>query len=659
MAPDSRGNKGEDVFGGQQLSSSVEDRDHRSLTTARRRSRGSTQDVRSSSSRHRRSSQGASYHDRGLFPVPEPARSNDPQQSADPHQSAPRSQRAVRISQNGRLILVWVVLLLGILSLVFRLMMLQVINSSELSRQAQHQQLVRVAPFMARRPITDRQGHVLAVDQLVYQLYAHPKLFTQSKSDIAVLLAPILEITPKELVNIFDQGDTGVMVRIDVPENSADRIQALALDGIELIKSHQRFYPQAGLAADVIGYVSQDQDGQAGIEYSQQALLTQSSRLVDMKRTANGLLVPTQQSDLPQSDDLRLQLTLDMRLQRAARASLRQGLQQHGAKRGTIIVMDSHDGSILTLVSEPSYDPNRYYQADIETFRNWAVTDLYEPGSTFKPLNVAIALETKAVRVGDRFNDEGRIYIGQWVIENYDYSVAGGRGWLTIPEILMHSSNVGMVRIVQRMKPSVYYNWLQRLNLGQKSRIDLPFEVPSQLKSQSQFTQVPVESATTAFGQGFSLTPVQLMQAMSPLANNGKLVTPHVLNGLVDAKGQLYWKPDLPLPQRVFSPEVSSTVLKMMEKVVEGGTGRFAQIPGYRIAGKTGTAQKANSTGGYYKRAKITSFISIFPVENPRYMTLVVIDEPLGDNAFGSTVAAPIAKDVMEQVILTEGIPPQ
>ncbi len=561
--------------------------------------------------------------------------------------------------QRSRLIVVWALLMAGIIGLALRLMVLQVINSSELSRQAYQQQSVYVYPFLARRPITDRQGQVLAVDQLVYQLYAHPKLFTKTKADVAALLAPILDKSPGELVAMFNRAETGIMVRLDVAENSADRIAKLELDGIELLKSHQRFYPQQSLAADVVGYVSQDQDGQAGVEYSQQALLTQSSRLVGMRHTANGLLVPKQRAELPSGDDLRLQLTLDMRLQRSVRNSLRQGLQQHGAKRGTIIVMDAQDGSILALASEPSYDPNRYYQADVATFRNWAVTDLYEPGSTFKPLNVAIALETKSILPTSHFHDDGRIFIDEWRIENFDYSTVGGRGWLSVPEILIHSSNVGMVRMMQQVRPSTYYAWLQRLNLGQKSGVDLPFEVPSQLKGQAQFTQVPIEPATTAFGQGFSLTPIQLMQAISPLANGGKLVTPHVLSGLVDPKGQLYWKPDFPSPRRVFSPQVSQAVVAMMEQVVQSGTGKLAHIPGYRIAGKTGTAQKATATGGYHSRAKITSFVGILPANAPRYVVLVVIDEPLGDRAFGSTVATPIAREVMEQLILVEGIPPQ
>ncbi|MDW8202674.1 MAG: penicillin-binding protein 2, partial [Cyanobacteriota bacterium SKYGB_h_bin112] len=558
-----------------------------------------------------------------------------------------------------RLILVWLVLLLSIIGLMIRLMVLQLIDSPELSQKAQQQHSVYVSPFLARRPITDRQGTILAIDQLVYQLYAHPRLFTRPRSEIATLLAPILDMPATELLRTFDRAETGILVKLDVPESSADRILKLGLEGIDLVKSRQRFYPQQELAADVVGYVSQDQDGQAGIEYSQQALLTQTSRPVEMQLTANGLLVPQQPSELPNGDHFRLQLTLDMRLQRSARNSLRKSLQQYGAKRGTVIVMDARDGSLLALASEPSYDPNRYYVADLDAFRNWAVTDLYEPGSTFKPLNVAIALETKAVLPNSRFYDVGRLYIDEWTIENYDYSEIGGRGWVTIPEILIHSSNVGMVRIMQQLKPSVYYAWLQKLNLGNKSGVDLPFEVPSQLKSRTQFVQAAVEPATASFGQGFSLTPVQLMQAISPLVNDGKLVTPHVLKGMVDAEGHIYWRPDLPAPRQVFSPRTSRTVLAMMEEVVTSGTGRTAAIPGYRIAGKTGTSQKAKASGGYYKQASIASFFGVLTVNNPRYVVLAVVDEPLGERAFGSTVAAPIVKEVMEQLILIEGIPPE
>jgi len=542
--------------------------------------------------------------------------------------------------------------------LLLNLYRLQVSQASVLEEKARRQQMVYLRPFVPRRPIVDRNGNVLAVDQPVYTLYAHPKLFKKSKQDMAVLLAPMLKKTPSELEKLFNQKKSGIRVGPALTEEVADQIARLSANGLELIQQYSRLYPQQDLAADVVGYVDVDHRGQAGLEYSQEKLLERAVRTIRLSRAGNGALMP---DHVPEGflhfDDLRLQLTLDSRIQRAARFALKQKIEQFRAERGTVIVMDALDGSLLSLVTEPTYNPNQYYNFNVGLFKNWALADLYEPGSTFKPLNVAIALETGAIQPDSRFNDTGQIQIGKWSIANYDFESKGGRGILTVPQILEYSSNIGMVRIIQQMKPAVYYNWLEKLGLGQKVGIDLPFETAGQIKSQREFTGTPVEPATTAFGQGFSLTPLQLAQMHATLANGGKLVTPHVVQGLYDSKGQIYWQPRLSTPRPLFSPATTHAVLNMMESVVRDGTGKNAQIPGYRIAGKTGTAQKASPTGGYYTNAKITSFVGIFPVESPRYVVVAVVDDPKGE-AFGSTVAAPIVKSVIEALIAIERIPP-
>ncbi|WP_232731601.1 peptidoglycan D,D-transpeptidase FtsI family protein [Kamptonema formosum] len=568
---------------------------------------------------------------------------------------------AVGLAQRMRLVVVWLILMAGSLMLGANVYKLQVIQGKELTDKARDQQHDVQQQLVPRRPIVDRQGNILAIDRPVYTLYAHPKMFEKPAAEIAAELAAILpanlNLTAGKLIDKFSTAPSGILIDELLPQEVGVRIAQLNLNGLDLREQFSRFYPHQELAAEIVGYFDflNEKKPQAGVEYSQQDLLEPSIT----PDPSNPIAATVQQESmgfLP-IDDLRLQLTVDTRLQQAARSALQQKMKEYSAKRGTAIVMDVRDGSLLSLVSEPSYDPNKYYNFTSEHFNNWAVTVTYEPGSTFKPIVVAIALESQSITPDSVFNDSGEIYIDGWQIANADYEYAGGRGALTLSQILQYSSNIGMVQVEQKIRPKVFYSWLERLGLGKQLSIDMPGAGASQLASQQDFLASPVNAATTAFGQGFSLTPLQLIQMHAALANGGKLVTPHVVRGLYNSAGEPSWTPELPPPTPLFSPTTTKAVLSMMEAVVTDGTGKAAAIPGYRIAGKTGTAQKANPNGsGYYENAKIVSFVGIVPADAPRYAILVVVDEPLGGS--GGAVAAPVVKSIIEALIPIAGIPP-
>ncbi|MFQ3585601.1 MAG: penicillin-binding protein 2 [Cyanobacteriota bacterium] len=547
-----------------------------------------------------------------------------------------------------------------------RLVYLQHHQAPMLQERAEAQQRAQLRPFIPRRSILDRhsiakqQAELLAVDRPVYTLWAHPRLFgRRTPQDIAAALSPVLRRPVEQLT---EQLTSNQAVRVErwVSQEVADQIQALFLDGLELVSERQRIYPQKEMAAEVVGYVDLDHQGQAGLEYSQQGLMERTVQPVTIPRDGYGQLLAAEVPEgLLQSRETVLQLTLDMRLQRAARAALKTQLQRFQALRGTVIVLQPQMGEILALVSEPTYDPNRYYEFDPGLFRNWAVTDLYEPGSTFKPINIAIGLDAGAFSADERVYDEGRILIGQWPIQNYDYNQRGAHGWISVTDILKQSSNVGMVHLMRRLDPRQYYNALVRLGLNERSGVDLPFEPASRLKPLRQFLTVPVERATTAFGQGFALTPLQLATIHCIIANGGWKIQPHVVRGLVEKDTDtLVWGSAQPQPVRVLSEQATLTVRTQMRDVVDFGTGQSAKIEGYEIGGKTGTAQKAGPRGGYLPGKRITSFVGYFPAIRPNYVILAVIDEPRGEDAFGSTTAAPIVRSVIQEIITLEGIRP-
>ncbi len=612
----------------------------------------------------------------------------------------------------------------GAIALWVNLVRLQIVGIPQIRAVLVARNTPNVSTAVHRRPIVDRNGHILAIDRATYTLYAHPQLFDEKPYDIAVRLAPLLDRSVRDLYRTLQTAPSGIRLNDFLTQSDAKAIQALRLNGLELAEHPTRLYPNNDLTADIVGYVDFDGRGQAGVEYSYRNRLTiepvtdettgdqavteepdrepsselETSQPIPSSDTANPNSDPSSSpnsnppkpspesalesspddavdqapdrtiarslSDLQYDEytgsrnDLRLQLTLDLRLQRTARRLLTETVKTSQAKRGILMVMDARDGSILCSTTYPSYNPNAYFEADIERFKNWALSDLYEPGSTFKPINVAIALEAGAIQPDDRFDDPGQIFVGEWPISNFDYEQAGGRGNVSVTEILRDSSNVGMVKIVSQLKATDYHDWLTRLEVDRLTGIDLPFEVQSQLKSRDTFAMSSIEPATAAFGQGLAITPIQLLKLNGILASGGQIVTPHVVRGLVDSDDRVVWTPDFQPPLRVLSRSSTQATIAMMEEVVSTGTGKNSQIENYRIAGKTGTSQKINTQGGgYSENAVVASFVGIMPVEDPRYVILAAIDEPQTIRG-GGAVAAPIVRQMIEHLIAIEKIPP-
>lgn len=653
---------------------------------------------------------------------------NKPRHHATPMTKSRTSTGAIRagwlhvwssMAVPSRLRLTFVGLLIsgGAIALWFNLMRLQVVGIPQTRAVLAARNTPNISTVVHRRPIVDRNGHILAINRATYTLYAHPQLFDEKPYDIAVRLAPLLDRPVRDLYRTLQTAPSGIRLNDFLTQSDAKAIQDLRLNGLELAEHPTRLYPNNDLTADIVGYVDFDGQGQAGVEYSYRNRLT-IEPVTDETHETNGDQVVTEEPDRepsseretspsasspdPSSDpslnsasesdvesspsdttdqvpdrpiarslsdlqydeytqsrnDLRLQLTIDLRLQRTARRLLTETVKTSQAKRGILMVMDARDGSILCSTTYPSYNPNAYFEADVERFKNWALSDLYEPGSTFKPLNVAIALEAGAIQPDDRFDDPGQIFVGEWPIANFDYEEAGGRGNVSVTEILRDSSNVGMVKIISQLKATDYHDWLTRLEVDRLTGIDLPFEVQSQLKSRDTFEISPIEPATAAFGQGLAITPIQLLKLNGILASGGQIVTPHVVRGLVDSDDRVVWTPDFQPPLRVLSRSSTQATIAMMEEVVSTGTGKNSQIENYRIAGKTGTSQKINAQGGgYSENAIVASFVGIMPVEDPRYVILAAIDEPQTGRA-GGVIAAPIVRQMIEHLIAIEKIPP-
>ena len=561
-----------------------------------------------------------------------------------------------------RLWIVFLILCTGLVGLVGRMAWLQVVQTGELESRARRLQTQTSATLGQRRPIVDRNGRLVAMDEVRFRLWAHPRYFNlpgddpglvRPPEDVVDLLASPLAQPSPQLLKQLGQRRSGVKLAEGLDPETAERIRSLGISGLDLEAYPQRVYPQGELFANVVGFLNDERVPQAGLEQSRNAELLRHEQSRRLRRGADGTPLP---DDLAPGafygDDLRLQLTLDARLQELAVQALAAQVAKWKAKKGAAIVMDATNGELLVLASTPTYDPNRYWRFSPARFREWSVQDLYEPGSTFKPINLALALQEKAISPTDRVNDVGQLTIGGWPINNHDKEAHGLVDFATVLQV---SSNVGMVQAMRRLDNNTYWDWMNRLGIDRRPDTDLPGAVAGQLKTKEQFITHPIEPATTAFGQGFSLTPLKLVQLHGVLANGGRLVSPHITRGF--RSGDALAPAADPSGQPLLKPEVTRTVMAWMESVVDKGSGKGAKTPGYRIGGKTGTAQKALN-GIYLPGAKICSFVATLPVEDPRYVVLVVVDEPQGAHAYGSTVAVPVAKQIIDALLIVEKISP-
>lgn len=547
----------------------------------------------------------------------------------------------------------YVVLLLmlcGFGIILFRLVNLQVLQAAELTARADRQHQKSVALEGARGSVTDRHGKVLAMNMEVPSVFGVPTSL-DNPSSVARSLSPILRVRRGEIERKLRQDKHFVWLARKVEPEQGRKLEQLSIDGIGTVMEGRRFYPKGPLLAHLLGFVGMDGQGLEGLERRYDSNLRGEKRVTILQRDALGRTVfPKGLSQQAPTPGGTLTLTIDEVIQFIAEKELEEAVDQARAIGGTIIVMEPQTGAILAMAVSPRFNPNNVSNLTPDRWRNRALTDTYEPGSTMKVIVAAGALEEKVMRPGSMiFGENGRMTVANTTIHDHEKL-----GWMTFSQMLHKSSNIGAAKTGMLLGEQRLYRYLQLFGFGQKTDIDLPGEVSGLLKSPKEWGRRSL--ASISMGQEIGVTPLQMVSAVAAVANNGVLMKPYVVAEIRDHRGQVV-KETLPqVKRRLISPGTATTLTTILEGVVTNGTGTKAAIPGFRVAGKTGTAQKVDpQTGTYSKKQLIGSFVGFVPADAPRLAMIVVIDEPQGEG-WGGVVSAPVFQRVGEQVLTYLGV---
>lgn len=548
-----------------------------------------------------------------------------------------------------------VLIVLWMLVIGVRLVQLQMFQHESLSERARRQQFSASQTNGARGLIVDRQGRELARSLDVDSFFAAPVEGgnVPEARVVAAKLSPLLGVDAKILESRVAEAQTGkrkfVWLAREVEPERAERVKALNLKGVGSIKESKRYYPNGSLAAHVLGFVGLDDAGLAGVERFQNASLTGEPGRAMVERDARRNPFGSVETDPKAGQSIAL--TIDQNIQYKAERAVADALERTHAKSGTAVVLDPRTGEILALVNAPTFDPNGASAVAPEALTNRALQYTYEPGSTFKVVAYSAAIEERLVKPTDLIDCQmGSINVfGRIVHDSHPH------GTLTVTEALAQSSNVAAIKLGMRVGGERLYDYIRRFGFGSKTGVELPGESRGLLRDVKRWDKTSIGSIP--MGQEIAVTPVQVASAFGAIANDGLRVAPHILREVRDAAGNTVARAK-PEEHRVVSSETARTIRTMLESVTLDGTAKAAQLDGYTAAGKTGTAQKVDpKTRAYSKSKYVASFVGFAPVENPAVVIIVVLDEPAG-SYYGGTVAAPVFKEIAEQVLPYLGVAP-
>lgn len=540
-----------------------------------------------------------------------------------------------------RFIMIGTVFGLMFLTVVGRAFYLQILQHEELVKKAdkQHQHRVDLTP--ARGSILDRNGTPLAESIHMDSCYAEPKRIKDVDGTAAVL-APILRVPKQELVAKLSINKSFTWVERWVAPETALRIKNMKLPGIGFAPESKRFYPNVETAAHVVGFTGRDPNGLEGIELRYDSTILGNTGYMITERDALGRNIAVKNTVIKDSSPgNNIVLTLDKTIQFIAEKELAKAVTESNAKGGMALVMESDTGKVLAMANYPTFNPNAYSRYSLAQLRNRVVVDSFEPGSTFKVFTIAAALEAGVVKPTDIYNCEN----GAYRVANRTIHDDHPHSRLTVSEIIKYSSNIGSAKIGFKMGEERLSGYLRNFGFGGRTGIDLPGESPGNLKR----NWYGIDLATISFGQGVSLSAIQLVTAVSAIANGGTLMRPYLVERILDDSGKEVQHFEPQVVRRVISPDTAQKVSRMMESVTgEGGTGTKAAVDGFRVAGKTGTAQKVDPvTRAYSPSKRIGSFVGFIPADKPKLTIAVIIDEPQGIK-YGGVVAAPAFKAIAQ-----------
>jgi cell division protein FtsI (penicillin-binding protein 3) len=551
-----------------------------------------------------------------------------------------------------RLIVIQFLVVTSILLLCVKSFDIQIFQGKELSEKAENDYSRNIVIKGERGQILDQNMNKLGASIDAVTITACPAKIANPE-DAAKKIADLLDIDKKKLIKTLSSKRMFAWVERGVTPDQAEKIKALNITGIYFENDSTRYYPNKGLAAQVIGFTGADDSGLEGLECRYNSILEGRTKKISITRDGNGRILDYEKKRNSELKGDSIVLSIDKKIQFLSEKALQQAVTNHQAKSGMALVMKPGTGELLAIAHFPEFNPNNYKGYDKDIYRNRAVTDPFEPGSAMKVFTVAAALEKGVTPKTIIFCEKGTYRIGSFTIhDTHSYE------WLTISQIIQRSSNIGAAKITESIGDKALYNCLSGFGFGSRTDIGITGETPGNLIPYKKWSKI--DSGAISFGQGISSSALQLVNAISAIANGGNLMKPILVKKIISREGETIKEYHPEIVRRVISQGTAHELKSMMNLVVnEEGTGTKAAIDGYEICGKTGTAQKVSEGGKGYARNKYTSvFAGFAPMENPELAILVIVDEPQ-KQYYGGDVAAPAFKTILAESFNYLNIPPE